>query len=196
MKNRFALITLLFVFLINLFASSYSFAAEKGPVATAMVFWDEMKRVAAIEDPSQRQDVIFTLFNEHFDFERFYELALIDHWNNWTPEQKEKFASRFKDMFINNAVGKFNRLIGKLDQPMRHVAVRKPWGYQVISIAETNRGNLTITTYLENSEQQWKIMDLDIEGALLSRNYRGQFNYILRHDGYEELINRIEHKQT
>ena len=180
---RFFLLFNLLLFATIIISPVQKVWAETGPIEATEVFWREMKRASK---------VIASLFDQYFDFEQFYERALVDHWSGWGSDQREEFGSKFKKRFVTQTSGKFSRILGKLDRTMKHRAERASWGYQVWSSTQTNKGTLTVSTYLTKVGEQWKIMDLDIEGALLSRNYRGQFNRILRRSGFIELIRRIE----
>ena len=49
---------------------------------------------------------------------------------------------------------------------------------------------------IPNPSHAWKITDIDVSGALLSRNYRSVFNRIFREEGISGLMSRMQAKQT
>lgn len=53
---------------------------------------------------------------------------------------------------------------------------------------------VTVLFFIRRFQGQPRIVDISIEGALLSRNYRGAFNRIFRKEGVSGLMTRIQRK--
>ena len=68
--------------------------------------------------------------------------------------------------------------------------------------------NATVATYVEHAtegridieyqmvrrNEAWLVRDIQLDGVSLSRNLRGQFHQIIKHDSYAGLLRRIREK--
>ncbi len=170
-------------------------AHASSPLNTMQLFWKEVQRAADLSSIASRDAAVEQLFKEHFDFEGFYRRALVDHWDQWSDQQKQDFSETFQPRFIQQALSKFHHLIGKHNIKIVHRSVQQPWGYIVSSSVRLadESNDILVSSYLNRVGSRWKIMDLNISGALMSRNYRGQFNNILRRFGYADLLVRLRY---
>ena len=55
---------------------------------------------------------------------------------------------------------------------------------------------LEVQFILTFDEKIWRLVDIAVEGALLSRQYRGSFNKIFRDKGYDGLLYYLERKMN
>ena len=47
---------------------------------------------------------------------------------------------------------------------------------------------------LKNHYGDWRVVDMAIEGVVITRNYRAQFNEILARSSFDDLIKKLEDK--
>jgi phospholipid transport system substrate-binding protein len=47
-----------------------------------------------------------------------------------------------------------------------------------------------------NKDGRWMVYDVVIEGVSLVSNYRTQFNKIINHQGFKELVKKLRAKNT
>lgn len=159
---------------------------------TARLFFKELIQVSTLQDVGARRDQTRLLVMQQFDFENFYRRALVDHWNSWPVAHRETFDRKFREKFISH----LSKHLGRLDR-IAQADVRYRQRLQKNESVVTATGHLDgkeviVTLYLVPTTGGWKVCDLDIAGAKLSRNYRGSFNYVLRNSGFEGLIAKLE----
>lgn len=169
--------------------------AETRPDQILKSLWGDVQRLSHEPNPSLRAEQVRSLLRSHYDFESFYATALQDYWPQWSEAQRKDFSGRFEGVFLDSLVRKLTRLPqGGVEMTFEsqrisgdHAEVRlkgvkgtKHVGFQV---------------FFMKRDGEWKICDVDIAGALLSRNYRGQFNHILRTQSYDALLAKLDQKK-
>lgn len=159
---------------------------------TARLFFKELIHVATLQQIETRRAQTRLLIGKHFDFENFYRRALVDHWESWPAAHRETFDRKFREKFISH----LSKHLGRLDR-IAKADVRYRQRLQKNESVVTATGYLDgkeviVTLYLVPTTGGWKVCDLDISGAKLSRNYRGSFNYVLRNSGFTGLLAKLE----
>ncbi len=166
--------------------------AETKPMEIISGLWTETKTLSQELDPSHREESVKNSLRAHYDFESFYQSALQDYWPQWTPEQKKAFSGRFETVFLNSLVHKLSRI------PRGDVSLTLESQKRTSDRAELKfRGakadkHVGFRVFFVRNADAWKINDVEVAGALLSRNYRGQFNHILRTQGFDALLAKLD----
>ncbi len=181
MKRILLLIVLLFSPLVH----------AAGPEAAARSFYRQMVAVGELRDPQIRRQVVEQLMGDHFDFEGFYRRSLADHWGTWNSEQRETFNRAFQKKFIEHLSQNLHRLDRLTAARVSYRTVQKRGETAVIAQGQVEGTSIAVTLFLAHTGGEWKVCDLDIAGAKLSRNYRGMFSYVLRKSGFEGLLARL-----
>ena len=121
-------------------------------------------------------------------------MSLQDYWFSWSEEQKNNFSSRFEPLFLNNLASRVRNIttegvrftVGKIQYFGKHALMD-------LTVQKEDRVVALKINFTQHSNQ-WKICDVTVDGALLSRHYRAQFNQILRKEGYATLIAKLDSK--
>ena len=143
---------------------------------------------------SERETFVRQQLQGHFDFEAFYEVASQDFWHTWSDEQKKNFASRFETLFLKSLAGKFQKAFSpSISLGPRPAEISGQRARQTFKVTKGDQ-SVSFTVHLIRRESGWKIYDVEFEEILVSRNYRAQFNRILRNEGYPGLIARFDAK--
>jgi phospholipid transport system substrate-binding protein len=140
-----------------------------------------------------------------FDVKRLCRLALADHWSEIGSSKQEKFVDVMTQLLEKKAI--FSREQGgkksKGKTPYR--VVNKGHSYKnaakdkalVMSYVHIPTESLKIELnykMVKEADGQWKIYDVIVDDASLLDNYRYQFNSIIRKDGFDDLLRRMEVK--
>lgn len=184
--------TLIAAALLLVFSSTIQ--AAEGPVGVIEDLWRQIRSSSSLADETSRERFIQDALRSHYDFQAFYQTALQDHWASWSDEQKQGFAARFETLFLQSLTRKIARLpksggelvagptTGGNDRAVVHFTGKKGDKEARFQVFFIRKGS------------EWKIYDVEVEGVLLSRNYRGQFNRILRNEDYSGLIAKLDRK--
>lgn len=142
---------------------------------------------------NRRVKRVEAVIDKYFDYVYFAKYALWSHRETLSSKDYEKFAEEFRKVFIQ----KINREIPKY----RKFALR-PWKFNIVNqksesaavVAETTQegAHIKFEFFMHKSESgKWKFYDVNINGVNMIRNYRSQFDYIIRRDGFVSFLTRI-----
>lgn len=133
----------------------------------------------------------------HIDFEEATRLAVGRAWAQATPEQRKKLVEEFRRMLVrtySNAISAYE------GQTMKVLPVRmKPGDIEVTVHNQYIRAGgtpLPVDYQMHKTDQGWKIYDITVEGVSLVLTYRSEFDAIVKQQGIDGLIKRLEEKNT
>jgi len=131
------------------------------------------------------------------DFEEAARLAVGRAWAQATPEQRKKLVEEFRKMLVrtySNAISAYE------GQTMKVLPVRmKPGDTEVTVHNQYIRAGgtpLPVDYQMHKTDQGWKIYDITVEGVSLVLTYRSEFDAIVKQEGIDGLIKRLEEKNT
>jgi len=133
----------------------------------------------------------------HIDFEEATRLAAGRAWAQATPEQRRRLVEEFRRMLVrtySNAISAYE------GQTMQVLPVRvKPGDTEVTVHNRYIRAGgkpLPVDYQMHKTSQGWKIYDITVEGVSLVLTYRSEFDAIVKQEGIDGLIKRLEEKNT
>jgi phospholipid transport system substrate-binding protein len=133
----------------------------------------------------------------HIDFEEATRLAAGRAWAQATPEQRKRLVEEFRRMLVrtySNAISAYE------GQTMQVLPVRmKPGDTEVTVHNRYIRAGgkpLLVDYQMHRTSQGWKIYDITVEGVSLVLTYRSEFDAIVKQEGIDGLIKRLEEKNT
>lgn len=162
----------------------------------ALVFTKAAYESMAAIDPSSPEGVAGAVsrFRENFDFDGFYARVTPDIAAKMTPEENEKLKAVFDELFFTNFLKKTGSIAArKLAGPVYAVRESNPQ-YSVVKASGKFQGtDATLAFFVHPAASgAWKLIDLEVDSVLLSRNYRGSFNRVFREKGFSGLVERLE----
>lgn len=126
-----------------------------------------------------------------FDFVLMAKLSLgKTHWPGLTQEKKD----RFTELFIKRLRGSYlNKLTAYTDEKIIYeapVEVDKKIHIPTRLLSKGKEISMLYKFY--NSNNHWKIYDIEIQGVSIIRSYRSQFNEILQRGTIDDLFDKLE----
>jgi phospholipid transport system substrate-binding protein len=179
-------------------AATASLAGGDQPIEVLRKGIDEAIRV--LKNPefnnADRKDVqqqkLRAILEQLFDFKEFSRSALASNWKNFTPAQRKEFVGAFSNFLAKFYLGQLQRrykdetliYVGQqLTSPTRAlVKVRVVWKGQKIPV----------DLLMIKREGLWKVYDIQFLGFSAIRNYRAQFQFILRTETPAQVIKRLK----
>ena len=133
----------------------------------------------------------------HIDFEEATRLAVGRAWARAAPEQRKKLVEEFRRMLVRTYSSAISAYEG---QTMKVLPVRmKPGDSEVTVHNQYIRAGgtpLPVDYQMHKTDQGWKIYDITVEGVSLVLTYRSEFDAIVKQEGIDGLIKRLEEKNT
>ena len=130
------------------------------------------------------------LFHSHFDFEKFAQLTLEDHWRHLTSAQRKAFLTIFRKRFEERVLQYFEKKPGTFSVKIKG---RGKFGKfkKIDCRLQSDKRSGDFSLLWIRKRQDWKIADIWVSNASLVGNYQGQFNKIIRDHGFEEVLKRL-----
>ncbi len=141
------------------------------------------------EKTQERRTLLENAVGQSLDYEEMAKRTLALHWRNRTsPEQKE-FVDVFHG-FLSKTYAK--RLETYSDETVQYNKVRLKDSYaEVQTKIASAKTELNLDYRLVRKANRWWIYDIVINGVSLIRNYRDQFDRIIRSSSYGELVTKL-----
>ncbi len=132
-----------------------------------------------------------------FDFDQVARRAVARKWRDFADTEKAAFTDVFAQFLGNTYIDKIqgeyhNEQIVYLGQNY-HSEVYAEVKTQIVRTTVEIPVNYRMR---KNSDDQWKVYDIIVEGVSLVKNYRAQFASILRKETPAQLIQRLNDKLT
>ena len=159
------------------------------------------KALTVLRDPrfkppanlNDRRDQLRQILFARFDFTEMAKRALGANWRRRTPQEQEEFVRLFTDVLERAYAGIIESYT---DEKIVYVSERIEGNYaDVVSKIMTAKGeeySINYKAHLVSNE--WKVYDVVAENISLVNNYRSQFNRVISHSSYEDLVGRLRTK--
>ncbi|MCB9990251.1 MAG: ABC transporter substrate-binding protein [Rhodospirillales bacterium] len=151
-------------------------------------------RDALKKDPALLDQLLQQHVTKHFDMPGMAQSVLAVHWRRANDQQKERFTNAFSTMLMRTYAA---ALLSYSDQKIDILPVRTTPGSDKVTVSTTieqpGGPDISIDYRLSrDSNNQWKVYDLSIEGVSMVTTYRGQYGPLARRSGIDGLLQRIE----
>jgi phospholipid transport system substrate-binding protein len=116
------------------------------------------------------------------------------HWAQLTPTERDEFMALFAQLLIHVAFPQSASFFQKLKMTVTAEHIRGEKATVSTYVEHAVEGKIDIDYRLSRENRGWRIYDVELDGVSLSRNLRGQFQQIIRHSSYAELLRRMREK--
>lgn len=193
----------LLLFISVFITHCFVFLSIQAEVPTEQVRDSTNKLLAVFEDPyfsedsrsDERRERIIEVADERIDWYALCRSCLGRHWTKRTKEEKKEFINllseflqyNYANLIINNFTNlkEIKYLKERVDERFAYVRIEiideedviYPLGYRLINKADS---------------EDWEVIDINIEGVGMVKNYRIQFDDIIRKSSFDELIQKLK----
>ncbi|MBI3024236.1 MAG: ABC transporter substrate-binding protein [Candidatus Tectomicrobia bacterium] len=146
------------------------------------------------ENKEERRKKIREVVESEFDFAAMARSALAVHWEKRSPAERKEFVQLFSILIERTYIGKIELYT---DETIRYANERLENGFATVdTFIATKKGQEILIRYsMLKSGNDWKVYDVTIEGNRLVKNYRDQFQSIIRRSSYEDLVKTLRAKR-
>ena len=167
-------------------------ALQKGVEAGFRILKDPEFGDAKRKDDQQQK--LRIILQQLFDFREFSRRVLASNWKIFTPSQREEFIRVFTEF-----LGKF--YLGKLQEKYKDERLIYV-GQEMISATRAlvnikvvwKGQKIPVDLRMIKRKGLWKVYDIQVLGISAVRNYRAQFQSILRKETPGQVIERLKQK--
>ena len=183
-------------------AAAAAQAAEppKGPRPSQIIERTAEQIVAILEDPQrtreQRLAEIGEIASARFDFRTMTRLVLGRNWKKLTPEQQGEFVEHFAGFLASDYGSRIDRyeqqqvsVLGERVEPRGDVTVKT-------KVTGGEFDGAIVDYRMRYRNEDWRIIDVVIEGISLVANFRDQFREVLSREGPDALLERLRQRSA
>jgi len=159
----------------------------------------EIERViATIEDPAMqaaartadRREAIRAITDRIFDWTAMSKRALGRHWEARTVDERSEFIPLFRDLLERAFLGKIEQYGS---ESVAYGEELSDGGDTIVRTRVTLRPSWAVDVDYRMAWQgtRWMISDVLVEHSSLVRNFRSQFDSVIKRSSYEELVKKV-----
>ena len=148
-----------------------------------------------LKDPAKlipRRHMLEGVIASHFDYTEMSKRALATHWVPLTTGERAEFVELFKSFLSDRYAEKIEGYSG---QQVFYLSERTEGNYaEVRTELRSSKVEIPMDYRLHVKDGTWHAYDLVVDGVSLVKNYRSQFEKIIRTSSYQELVRRLRER--
>jgi len=159
---------------------------------------DEVIRLVTdegLKKPDQevhRRNLLEKTVGQLFDFEEMAKRSLAAHWKHRSEAEHQEFASLFQALLSKTYAGKIENYSGEKVQYLKERLKDSFAEVQTTIVSNKTKISLDYRLFLKHGK--WWVYDVVVDGVSFVKNYRVQFDRIIRDSSYEELVKTLREK--
>lgn len=179
-----------------------------GPVEVLKTMTDRLQEIiiekpAVLDDYASMRTIVNELVVPHVDFQVMSRWVLGKHWRTATPEQRDTFSVRFKEVLIRTYLSSLGNSGGDSDyqgQVIRYLPLdNADNASKVIVRSEVEQPNMQpidVRFRMYRKENDWKIYDVIVEGISMVATNRSSYSAVIRKEGLDGLLAKLYARET
>jgi len=167
-------------------------ALQKGVEEGFRILQDPEFNHADRKDTQQQK--LGKILEQLFDFREFSRRVLASNWKDFTPLQRKEFVRVFTEFLSKFYLGKLQEKYK--DETLIYVGQElKSATRALVNIKVVWKGQkIPVDLRMIKRKGLWKVYDIQVLGISAVRNYRAQFQFILRKETPGQVIERLKQK--
>jgi phospholipid transport system substrate-binding protein len=149
----------------------------------------------ALKDPAKlipRRHMLEEVIASHFDYTEMSKRSLAAHWVPLTAAERAEFVELFKSFLSDRYAEKIESYSG---EQVAYLSERVEGNYaEVRTELRSSKVAIPMDYRLQGKDGTWHAYDLIVDGVSLVKNYRSQFEKIIRSSSYQELVRRLRER--
>jgi phospholipid transport system substrate-binding protein len=120
--------------------------------------------------------------------------ALGKYWSKHSEEQQKQFQTLLENLFVHVAFPSSAKFFANLKIVYGKTKSKKDMMVVPLTVVHEKEGELDIIFSLKQTEADWQVVDVILDGVSMRNNLRSQFYKILKKNDFKGLIQRMEKK--
>jgi len=188
-----------YLFFILCFSVGTAWSATPNEVvketAEGVISHIESNRSLLETNPEKIYDMVNELVIPRFDFISMSKWVLGKHWKTASETQRSKFITQFKALLVRTYARALLEYSGQnikyypVEQnPQSNLAVVRT------ELTSSSSAQLPILYRMHQKNEEWKVVDVAVDGVSLVTTYRGSFATQIKKNGFDALLNELSKK--
>ena len=138
-----------------------------------------------------RYDVIMPVVTQSHDLPAIARIALGRYWTVLNEEQQKNFTDIFGDLSYSTYAGRFNSFSGEKFSLISEESLKKNRKLVQTRFLKADGEEIRFNYILHQVNDQWKIINIMVNGVSDLALKRTEYGGILKKDGYPTLIEKL-----
>ncbi len=189
MKKRMFFISFVFV----IFMSGFLFAKEQTASEVITKYSDRIKSVIKKDMPLEKKKVeIKKIADEILDYNELAKRSLGRHYKDRSKEEIERFNKLMRELIETSYMKKITSTV---EYKLTIKSEGEEEGELIVNTEiSASDGKVQVGFALLKRDNKWVVYDLIIDDVSTLRNYKSEFNKIIKEQGFEMVIKKMENK--
>ena len=165
--------------------------------AESVISHIEENRSVLEKNPEKIYDMVNQLIIPRFDFVSMSKWVLGKHWKQASEEQRSEFIIQFKELLVRTYA---RALLEYSGQEIKYLPVEQnpESNLAVVRTELTSKSSaqLPILYRTHQKNEEWKVVDVSVDGVSLVTTYRGSFATQIKKNGFDSLLNELSKKNA
>ncbi|MBI4774869.1 MAG: ABC transporter substrate-binding protein [Deltaproteobacteria bacterium] len=142
------------------------------------------------EGQSGKAGAIKNLIVANFDQVEMARGALGAKWDELTDQKRDEFLSLFKALFLESYTKLVLNFLRR--EELEITGESEVDGRKMVLTRIRRRDDvIPVSYYLQKEDERWLIVEVDIDGVGIVRNYNRSFGNVIRKASFDDLIERM-----
>ncbi|WP_455242359.1 MlaC/ttg2D family ABC transporter substrate-binding protein [Petrachloros mirabilis] len=194
-QTRFTALLSVGLFTLSVQSIPVAFTAQETPTEVVRATIDEVISILEnpdLKDPAKlipRRRMLEEVIATRFDYAEMSKRALAAHWRPLSEAERKEFVDLFKSFLSDRYAEKIEGYAG---EQVSYLSERIEGSYaEVRTELRSSKVEVPMDYRLFLKGGRWHAYDIIVDGVSLVKNYRSQFNSIIREDSYQELLRKL-----
>lgn len=192
----------IFFVIMSLFLAHSAMAAAGEPIQTLRRTQDKLnsllkqKTTAGSPQEKKVKEDLKKIINSFLDYDELAKQALGKHWADRSEKERNDFTSILRDIIERNYIKQLRtNLAYKLEYGEEKINGESATVQTTIKFTKNNRENaISIGYEMRKVGKRWMVFDVITDEVSLVKNYRSQFNRIIKRESFEALLKKMKQK--
>ena len=120
--------------------------------------------------------------------------ALGKYWSKHSVEEQKIFEGLLADLFVHIAFPSSAKFFVNLDLVYGKPKSKKDIMVVPLTVVHEKEGEVDIDFRMKKDSENWRVVDVILDGVSMRNNLRSQFYKILKNNDFKELVRRMQKK--
>lgn len=127
-----------------------------------------------------------------FDFEQLTQAPLAGHAARLSPSQRKRFARAFGSV-VRRAARQSGKDLGKGSPQLAFLGRTAQGAKSEVHVVRPEEDvDLHVAFVWRTGAKRWRVVDVELDGASMVQDYHNQFGRVLKKEGPEGLVKKVE----
>ena len=188
----------IFILCFVMTVSAWGESGKKNPEDAVKILLNEIKQIVDREGLSDAEKAAN---KKHSDIAisilkvpEISQKALGKYWRKHSTDQRDQFQKLLGELFVHVAFPSSAKFFSDLDLVYGKTKSKKDMKVVPITVVHKKEGEVDIDFRMKQASEDWKVVDVILDGVSMRNNLRSQFYKILKKNDFNELVRRMKKK--